>query len=51
MFKLNETYLLSSNNKDLGKITIYNIVNKKNIKLKKRIHKINNKYNIISFIK
>lgn len=51
MYKLNETYLLSIRDKDMGKVTIYNIVSKKNIGLKKRIHKLNTKYQIISFIK
>ena len=51
MFKLNETYLLSINDNDKGKVTIYNIVNKKHIKIKKRIHKMNTKYQVVSFIK
>ena len=51
MFKINETYLLSEGEKDKGKVTIYNIVSKKNIKLKRRIHKMKNRYQIISFIK
>ena len=51
MFKINETYLLSIKDKDMGKITIYNIVSKKNNKLKRRIHKMNTKYQIVSFIK
>ena len=51
MYKINEEYLLSEGNKDKGKVTILNIVSKKNIKLKKRIHKMNNKFKVVSFIK
>ena len=51
MYKINEEYLLSEGNKDIGKVTIYNIVNKKSVKLKKRIHKVNTKFHIVSFNK
>ncbi len=51
MFKINEEYLLSEGNKDRGKVTIYSIVNKKSMKLKKRIHKMKNKFHVVSFIK
>lgn len=51
MFKLNEEYLLSEGNKDKGKIIIYNIVSKKNIKLKKRIHKLNTRFHVVSLNK
>ena len=51
MYKINEEYILSEGNKDKGKITILNIVSKKNIKLKKRIHKMNNIYKVVNIIK
>ena len=51
MFKLNETYLLSEDNKDKGEITIYNIVIKKHLNVKKRIHKMNAKFKVVNFIK
>ena len=46
MFKFNESYLLSLDEKDKGKVKIYNIVKKKH-KLKKRIHKVNYQLNIV----
>lgn len=51
MYKINEEYLLSEGNSDKGKVIIQNIVSKKNFKLKKRIHKMNNKYKVVNFIK
>lgn len=48
MFKLGEEYLLSEGNKDKGKVIIQNIVSKKNIKLKKRIHKINMRFHVVN---
>ena len=51
MFKQNEEYLLSEGNKDKGKVTILNIVSKKHLKLKKRIHKINMKFHVVNLSK
>ena len=51
MFKVNEEYLLSEGNKDMGKVKIYNIVSKKNLKLKKRIHKLNIRFHVVSLSK
>jgi len=47
MFKYKETYLLSIHNKDVGKVTIYKIINKKNSKLKKRLHRINQRFYVM----
>ena len=49
MYKLNEVYILSEGNKDKGKVTILNIVSKKHIKLKKRIHRISSKFHVEGF--
>ena len=51
MYKLNEIYLLSEGSKDKGKVTILNIVSKKHIKLKKRIHKMNTRFHVNGFIR
>ena len=51
MFKQNEVYLLSEGNKDKGKLTIQGIVSKKNLKSKKRIHKINIRFHVVNFNK
>ena len=48
MFKLNERYLLSLGDKDMGRVKIYGIV-KKNQRIKKRIHKINKSF-LVTFI-
>ena len=48
MFKYKETYLLSINNKDIGNVTIYKIINKKNSKLKKRLHFINESFRVVN---
>ena len=50
MFKYNEKYLLSIDDKDIGNIKVYGIVDKKNIGLKKRIHKVKAKFKIINFL-
>ena len=51
MFKEKEEYLLSEGNKDKGKVTIYNIVSKKNIKNKRRIHRLNTRFHVVSISK
>ena len=47
MFKLDENYIISINDKELGNVKILGIVNKRNTKFKKRIHRINKKFNVI----
>lgn len=46
MFKFKEKYVISSNYRDLGEVTILGIINKKNSKLRKRIHKNNRVYKV-----
>ena len=47
MFKLDENYIISINDKELGNVKILGIVNKRNTKFKKRIYRINKKFNVI----
>ena len=51
MFKSNEIYILSNNkDKDLGKVKILGVVDKRNIKVKKRMHRINKKFEVVKLI-
>jgi len=50
MFKFKEKYILSNNNKDIGKLTFYSIVLKKNSKIKRRYHKISKSYIISKYL-
>ena len=48
MFKYGESYILSNNkDKDLGKVKILGVVDKRNIKVKKRMHRINKKFEVV----
>ena len=44
MFKYKDKYCITQDEQDKGTVLIYAIVDKKNSKLKKRIHKINKKF-------
>ena len=51
MYKYNEKYLLSIDDKEIGNVKIYGIVDKKNTLFKKRIHRIKTKYKVVNFLK
>ncbi len=50
MLKLNENYIISCNDKDIGKLTIYSIYTKKN-NVKRRYHHISKSYMVSKYIK
>ena len=49
MFKYKEEYIISLNNKDKGILTILSIVNKKNYKVRRRLHKNSKMYKVLNF--
>ena len=51
MFKYKENYILTNNNKDIGKITLYSIVLKKYSNIKRRYHQISKSYIVNKYLK
>ena len=51
MFKYKEIYILSNNSdQDLGKVKILGVVDKRNIKVSKRMHRLTKKFRVVKVI-
>ena len=51
MYKYNEKYIISLNNKDKGEITVLSIVNKRNYNVRRRLHRSNKVFLIMNYVK
>ena len=50
MFKFNEKYVISVNDKDKGVVSIYGICKRKHSMLKKRFYKTNKVCQVVNFL-